>query len=124
MRIVYRSPKIETQCKNINEARRLFGGNNMLAMSLLARMQALESAAVIHDIIVQPQFRFHNLSNKGKHNNLKGCFAIDVKTHKEPWRIILRPIDDDDKPYIPCDIDEISKLVKSIEIMEVSKHYE
>ena len=94
-----------------------------MARSLLARINALKEAEVIRDIIVQPTFRFHDLSNK-KGRNLKGCFAIDVKSKKEPWRIILQPLDNDKKPFEPCNIDEISGIVKIVEIREVSNHYE
>jgi proteic killer suppression protein len=48
----------------------------------------------------------------------------DVKTKKEPWRIILQPLDESMQPYNPCNIDEISGIVRIVEITEVSKHYE
>ncbi len=63
--------------------------------------------------------RFHSLQG-----NLDGYFAIDVKTRKEPWRIILQPLDENEEPYNPCNIDEISGKVRIVEIREVSKHYE
>ena len=56
--------------------------------------------------------------------DLEGYFAIDVKSIREPWRIILQPLNMDKQPYIPCNIDEIAVSVKIIEIVEVSKHYE
>ncbi len=55
---------------------------------------------------------------------MEGYFAIDVKTIKEPWRIILQPLDENKVPYDPCNIDEIAGYVKIVEIREVSKHYE
>lgn len=66
-----------------------------------------------------PTFRFHNL--KGK---LKGYFAIDVKTIRDKWRIILQPLDDEEKAFDPCDIDKIAAVVRIVEIREVSAHYE
>lgn len=123
MELVYENEKVKTQCTSVKAANKLFGGNAMLGRSLLARINALEQAEVIRDIIVQPNFHFHNLENKyGR--NLDGFFAIDVKTHKEPWRIIIQPLDKDQRPYVPCNIDEISGIVRIIEIREVSKHYE
>ena len=53
-----------------------------------------------------------------------GYFAIDVKTRKEKWRLILRPLDDNEEVYDPCHIDEIAGVVKIVEIREVSAHYE
>ena len=68
-------------------------------------------------------FRFHDLVNK-KGRKLEGYFAIDVTPIREPWRIILQPLDENKQPYSPCNIDEIAGYVKIVEIAEVSKHYE
>ena len=89
----------------------------------MARINALKEAETIKDIVVQPAFSFHNLKNKGR-RDLEGYFAIDVKSRREQWRIILQPLNPDKKPYVPCNIDEIAGIVKIVEIMEVSKHYE
>lgn len=94
-----------------------------MTTSLFARINALESAENIKDIIVQSTFRFHDLKNK-KGRNLEGFFAIDVKTIREPWRIILQPLNENKQPYDPCNIDEIADSVRIVEIMEVSNHYE
>ena len=114
MELVFTSEKVESQCTSVKAAKKLFGGNVMLANSLMARINALKQADTIKDIIVQPVFHFHKLENKyGR--NLEGYFAIDVKSRREQWRIIIQPLDKDKKPYVPCNIDEIA---------EVSKHYE
>ncbi|MBE6007351.1 MAG: hypothetical protein E7238_09450 [Sarcina sp.] len=123
MIIIYASVKIESQCTILKEALKLFGGNRVLAVSLLARVNALYAAECIRDIIVQPAFHFHNLGIKDG-RNLTGLFAIDVKTRKAPWRLILQPLDEKEMPFVPCHIDEISATVKIIKIMEVSRHYE
>ena len=123
MELEYSKEKVHEQCTSLKAASRLMGGNKSLAVSLLARINALEKAETIKDIIVQPSFRFHNLLNKnGK--DLKGYFAIDVKSRKDPWRIILQPLDENKEIYDPCNIDEIAEIVRIIEIREVSKHYE
>ena len=119
LQIEYKNDKVREQCTSIKSARKLFGGDNALAISLHARVNALANAETLRDIIVQPKFRFHKLEG-----NLDGFFAIDVKTRKEPWRIILQPLDDNMEPYDPCNIDEISGIVRIIEITEVSRHYE
>lgn len=36
----------------------------------------------------------------------------------------MQPLDDNKEPFIPCEIDVISKVARIIEIREVSKHYE
>lgn len=119
MRIKYANTKTKKQCNSLKEATKLFGGDKRLAMSLLARINAIEQADVIKDIIVTPTFRFHNL--KGK---LDGYFAIDVKTIRDKWRIILQPLDEEYNVFDPCNIDEIASVVKIIEIREVSAHYD
>ena len=123
MELVYATEKLKTQCTSLKAATKLFGGQKELARSLHARINALQNALNITDIIVQPTFRFHALQNKNR-NNLEGCFAIDVKTIRDPWRLILRPLDTNKKPFIPCHIDEIAEFVEIVEIREVSRHYE
>ena len=123
MELVYASEKVKEQCTSVKVAGKLFGGDKVLAISLLARINALKSAETIKDIIVQPTFHFHKLSNKNG-RNLEGFFAIDVKSRKEQWRIILQPLDENKKPYDSVLIDQIASYVKVVEITEVSKHYE
>lgn len=74
---------------------------------------------MIKDIIVMPTFRFHKLNGK-----LEGFFAIDVKTRRDKWRIILQPLNEEENVFDPCNIDEIAAVVKIVEIREVSAHYE
>ncbi|WP_127059165.1 hypothetical protein [Veillonella ratti] len=123
MDIEYATERVKIQCTSVKDATKLFGGNKTLVKSLFARINALQSAIVIKDIITLPTFRFHALKNK-QNQNLEGYFAIDVKSRKEPWRIILQPLNNNKKPFEPCNIDEIARVVKIVEIKEVSKHYE
>ena len=123
MELVYTDAKTEEQCTSLKAAKKLFGGNDALVKSLFARINALKQAETIKDIIVQPTFHFHKLKNKGG-RNLEGYFAIDLKSRRDQWRIILEPLDEEKKPYVPCNIDEISQNVRIVEIAEVSKHYE
>lgn len=119
MRIVYASRKIEQQCTDEKVAKKLFGGNEILVRSLFARLNAIEYAIYIKDIIKLPAMRFHKLEA-----DLKGLFAVDVKSRRDAWRIILQPLDNNEEPFIPCNIDEIAMIVRIVKIMEVSKHYE
>ena len=123
MKLEYSSEKVKEQCTSVKAANKLFGGKASLTTSLFARMNALESAEHIKDIIVQPTFRFHALKNK-KGRDLESFFAIDVKTVREPWRIILQPLNENKQHFEPCNIDEIADIVKVVEIREVSNHYE
>ncbi len=62
---------------------------------------------------------FHNLRGQ-----MEGMFAIDVKTRKDKWRIILQPLDDNEEIFDPCHIDEIASTVRIVEIREGRAHYE
>ena len=123
MELVYATEKLEEVCTKEKVAIRFFNGDNQLAVKLLSRVNALKQAETLRDIVVQKQFHFHKLGNKGK-RNLEGCFAMDVKSRANPWRVILQSLDDQGRTFIPCNIDEIAGTVKVVEIMEVSKHYE
>jgi len=124
LEILYKNNATKEVCEDLKKATKYFGGNKILAVSLLSRVNALSKAEVLNDIIVQTQMRFHKLFNLGKKKNYEGYFAIDVKTKRDKWRIILQPLDDNKMPFVPCKIDEISKNVKIVEIKEVSNHYE
>ena len=65
-----------------------------------------------------------NRRKNKKSRNLEGYFAIDVKSRKEPWRIILQPLDENEDPFDSSNIDQIAAIVKIVEISEVSRHYE
>ena len=123
MELVYASDKVKAQCTSAKAAGKLFGGDSTLVRSLLARITSLKAAVTIKDIIVQPSFHFHKLDNKHG-RNLEGYFAIDVKSRREQWRIIIQPLDDNNNPFRPCYIDQIAEYVRIVEITEVSKHYE
>ena len=44
MKINYASTKVELQCTSLKVAKKLFGGDKNLAISLLARINAIERA--------------------------------------------------------------------------------
>ena len=119
MKIIYVDRKTEKQCTDLETALKFFGGDRGLAVSLLGRVNAIKQAVMIKDIIMMPNFHFHGL--KGK---LDGYFAVDVKSRRDKWRIILRPLDKDEKVFAPLRIDEIASVVQIVEIKEVSAHYE
>ena len=123
MEVIFASKKLEEQCTDIRAAKKLVGGDEKTALGILARINALRQAPTIKDIIVQSQFRFHNLDNQHK-RKLKGYFAIDVTNRRCPWRLVVQPLDKNKEPFDPCNIDEISDIVEVVGIMEVSKHYE
>lgn len=123
MKVNYSTEKVKNLCEDLRIAKKFFNGNTLLANSLMARINALKQADTIKDIIVQPAFHFHKLINKNG-RDLEGYFAIDVKSRREQWRIIIEPLDENEQTYNPRNIYEIAENVRVVEIMEVSKHYE
>lgn len=123
LKVNYSTEKVKNLSEDLRIAKKFFNGNTLLANSLMARINALKQADTIKDIIVQPAFHFHKLINKNG-RDLEGYFAIDVKSRREQWRIIIEPLDENEQTYNPCNIDEIAENVRVVEIMEVSKHYE
>ena len=123
MEIVFDSKRVEKQCRDLSAAKKLVGGNEPVALALLARVNMLEQALNLKDVTVQPQLHFHALSDKGR-RKLSGCFAIDVKGRRCPWRLIIRPLDENHDPFVPCHIDEIAETVEVVAILEASNHYE
>ena len=91
----------------------------MLTETPLSRISLLEHCETLADVIHLPSVRFHRL--KG---SFAGLFAMDVKTRKEPWRINLEPLDEDEKAFVPCDIGKIAGKTRIVLIREVSRHYE
>lgn len=123
MRLIYSSAKLKEQCKSYESARRFFNGDDVLARKLLDRINLLENAETLKDVLAYKPCHLHPLGNKnGK--NLIGYYAIDVKTRKEPWRVIFQPLNEKEEPYDSCNIDEIASIVQIVNITEVSKHYE
>ena len=102
MQLVYDNTKVQRQCTDLKMAKKLFGGNDLMARSLFARINALQQANVLKDIVVMPTFHFH----------------------RDPWRIVLQPLDENKEPYDPCNIDEVAGIVRIVDIKEVSNHYE
>jgi plasmid maintenance system killer protein len=123
LELVFATARLEEQCTSQKAAKKLLGGDVQAALKLLSRVNALRQAPTLKDIIVQPQLHFHNLSNK-RGKDLEGLFAIDIKSRTSPWRLILRPLDENKEPLEACRIDEIAAMVEVIGIVEVSKHYE
>ena len=58
MELVYASDKVKIQCTSVKAAKKLFGGDTVLATSLLARINALEKADTIKDIYCAANISF------------------------------------------------------------------
>ena len=79
MELIYASKKVKEVCTDPKAAKKLFGGDSKLAIQLRSRIDALERAPTLKDVVAQPQFHFRSLLNKGgKH--YEGRYTINVKS--------------------------------------------
>ena len=85
MQLLYSNGKVQKQCTDLKTARKLFGGNSALAISLFARINAMQQANVIRDIVMMPTFHFHKLSG-----NMNGYFAMNLHPHAVLSRVLWR----------------------------------
>ena len=110
MELTYKTKKLENLCENADynrELQRLYGSE--VAKKLPQRINELKAFDSVNDIPVTLPFRRHKLEGKRKDE-----FAVNI--NKE-FRIIFRPYDSN------IEIVDL-RVIKNIEIMEVSKHYE
>ena len=82
VQLLYNNSKVQKQCTDLKTAKKLFGGNAALATSLFARINAMQQASVIKDIVMMPTFYFHKLNG-----NMDGFFAIASYLTNHPLRI-------------------------------------
>lgn len=124
MEILYASREVKEICTEQKVTRKFFGGNLDLEKSLYARLYSLSCCDSLYDAYNKYNyFRMHKLYNvRGR--DYSGCLAMDIKTRKDPWRLIFRPLDDDRQPVGTINLPPDAKYIEIIEIIEVSKHYE
>ena len=68
---------------------------------------------------MMPTFHFRKLNG-----NMDGFFCYRRKNEERSMRIIIQPLDENEEPYDPCNIDEIAGVVRIVEVKELSNHYE
>lgn len=56
MQLLYENSKVQKQCTDLKSAKKLFGGNAALATSLFARINAMQQASVMKDIVVKEPY--------------------------------------------------------------------
>lgn len=65
MEILYANGRVKKICTSEKAAHKLFGGDDGLVKALHAKIQALDAAVSLRDILLQPSFHLHPLKNKG-----------------------------------------------------------
>ncbi len=117
MEIKYKNNKTEKQCTNFNYAKKEF--NEIIATLLHSRINFIENAVSLADIINVPTFHFHGLSGKKQ-----GLYAIDLG-RKLGFRLIIEPLNENEESLKKeKDIERLKQCTKIIIVVEVSNHYE
>ncbi|WP_334333469.1 type II toxin-antitoxin system RelE/ParE family toxin [Companilactobacillus sp. HBUAS59544] len=112
MRISYKNRKVEKQCESLKEAKKAF--SEKIAKKLLKLVNFIKAAENLESIIKNPFYKFHKL--KG---DKEGLYALDIDGRKSSYRLLVA-FDGMTSEYI---FEEAISIV-SIQIEEVSKHYE
>ncbi len=110
MELYYKTTRLKELCENPKYSKKLIQRYGLdIAKKLPQRINELKAFATLEDVPSSPPLRRHKLVG-----NLDGSFAININNQ---YRLIFRPYGNN------IIIDDL-RLIKNIEIMEVSKHYE
>ena len=110
MELTYRNEKLKNICENPKYNRELIKKyGDEVAKNLPKRINQLKAFETLNDVPINPPFRRHKLTG-----NRKNEFSVDITRQ---YRLVFTQKDNN---IIIEDLREI----KSIEILEVSKHYE
>ena len=110
MIIEFKSNKIMKLCTKKKKARKKLGAD--VARSLIKRLYELRAFENLEEVPYRPPFKRHKLSG-----NYKGFFAVNLKGS---YRIVFKPIIDNDKTIEEIELSE----VKKIKIWEVIDYHD
>lgn len=117
MYVEYKKEKLRKQCEELKEAKKKLPTD--IAISLLKRIKFIKNAESLSDIINHTSFYFHPLKD-----NLEGKYAIDIKSRKSPYRLIVVPKYQGKEIRNSEDVFTLADTIEILLVMEVSKHYE
>ena len=100
MIIEFKSNKLMKLCKKEKKARKKLGAD--VARSLIRRLYQLQAFENLEEVPYSPPFRRHKLSG-----DYEGCFAVDLKG---AYRIVFKPIIDNDKTIEEIELSEVKKI--------------
>ena len=117
MIIEYKNSKIRKQCTDFREANKHY--NRKVAEALHSVINYIENADTLIDVKNFPPFNLHPLQR-----DRKGTFAIDLAGRRSGFRLIIKPLDDDNQEWKDVDLHTIYKSTRVLVILEVTNHYE
>jgi len=112
MEISYKSGKVKQQCTNFRESKRAFP--EKIAKKLLKLVNFISAAENLESLINNPVYHFHNLTG-----DRIGFYSLDIDGRRSSYRLLVTFDDSTNE-----DIFRNSISIVSIQIEEVSKHYE
>ena len=112
MEISYKNGKVKKQCENLREAKKNF--SEKVAKKLLKLVNFISAAENLESVINNPVYHFHNLTG-----DKIGVYSLDIDGRRGSYRLLVTF---DDATNV--EVFEKSILIVSIQIEEVSKHYE
>lgn len=101
MDVEFQDNKLQKFCEDFKKLKKHYG--QIQAQEIIKRINELSSAESLFDISKLPQARLHLLKQ-----NLQGYFAVDLKN---PYRIILLPLDGEIQNYKSITKVKIIKIV-------------
>ena len=116
MQILYKNKAVEKQFSS--KYKKKWKYSELVAQKLEATENFIQNAHTLYDVVVHLPFRFHALKGDRKH---EWSIYIGAKTG---YRVTMVPCDDDGNEIVEGDIIAMCKIIKIVEITEVSKHYE
>lgn len=119
MEITYKNKNIENICTSEKEANRFFD-NKKYIENLKSIINYIKQANNLFDVSTFPPYHFHSTDFY-----IKNSFGIDIGGRKSKYRLIVIPLDDENKVVVK-DEEFVKKCkeIRILEIEEVSKHYE
>lgn len=117
MIIKYKDNKLKKNCTDFREAKKNY--NSKVAEALHFTINYLENAQTLMDVKSFLPFNLHPLQG-----DRKGTFAIDLGGRKTGFRLIIKPLDENNNEWGEVDINTIYKSTKILILLEVTNHYE
>ena len=119
MEITYKNNSVKKICTSEKEAKRFFD-NKKYIEELQSVINYIKLANNLSDVANFKPYHFHPTDFYIKHS-----FAIDIGGRTSKYRLIVIPLDDENKIIVKDEnFAKKCKEIRILEIEEVSKHYE
>lgn len=115
MKVIYKNNTAKEQFSS--EYKKKWKYPEKVKEKLCSIENAFERATSLQDIVQMPQYHFHQMKGKRKHE-------WSIYVGNTGYRVTLIPCDDEENEIISGDILAQCKMIKIVKVTEVSNHYE